>query len=262
VCLVAVALTSCAPSARRGMPAATPVMTAVQPRSREPISPIPPSADYNPEVVALGSMLFHDVRLSHDDTISCASCHGLATGGVDRRQHSIGIDGQSGARNAPNVFNSGLNFRQFWDGRSGTLEEQIDGPTAGPREMGSSWPEILAKLQHSDEYPALFAELYSDGITIAATKNALATFERSLNTPNARFDRYLEGDATALTAHELAGYQAFKSFGCVSCHQGTNVGGNMYQRLGVMEQLAPGITLMSDSGRFGVTGDARDELVF
>jgi cytochrome c peroxidase len=228
----------------------------------EPLSPIPLSVDLDSGKVALGSELFHDPRLSHDDSVSCATCHQLDSGGVDHRATSVGISGQTGSRNAPTVFNSGLNFRQFWDGRAATLEDQIDGPIAQPVEMGSNWPEILQKLNGSSEYVTLFAAHYSDGITSLSIKNAVATFERSLNTPNSRFDRYLRGDATALTTAEVDGYKEFKSLGCVSCHQGTNVGGNLYQRLGVMEQPDPTNTLVDDLGRFGVSGDEQDKHVF
>lgn len=228
---------------------------------REPISPIPVSADLDPARVGLGSLLFHEPLLSHDNTVACASCHHLDTGGVDRLSHSVGIYGQLGGRNAPTVFNSGLNFRQFWDGRAATLEDQIDGPIGHPLEMGSNWPEITQKLNRSSEYAATFTRLYG-GATAASVKDAIATFERSLNTPNSRFDRFLTGDAAALTPAEVQGYADFKSFGCVSCHQGTNVGGNMFQRLGVVEHPPATNALMDDIGRFGVTADARDEHVF
>jgi cytochrome c peroxidase len=229
-----------------------------QSSSPEPISPIPLTVDLDARKVALGSVLFADPQLSHDDTVACATCHHLDTGGVDHLAHSVGINGAVGGRNAPTVFNSGLNFRQFWDGRAPTLEDQIDGPTAAPREMGSTWTEIIRKLDASPAYVTSFTGLYGGGITSTAVKDAIATFERSLNTPNSRFDQFLRGDATAITRAEADGYAEFKSFGCVSCHQGTNVGGNMYQRFGVMEQLGPSTSLAADPGRFKVTGDERD----
>ena len=259
LCLV-IAGVACSMPIERTVPA--PAGFAIrQTPSREPISPIQVSADLDPARVALGSLLFRDPLLSHDNTVACASCHHLDLGGVDRLSHSVGIYGQVGGRNAPTVFNSGLNFRQFWDGRAATLEDQIDGPTAHPLEMGSNWPEITQKLNHSSEYAATFTRLYG-GATAASVKDAIATFERSLNTPNSRFDRFLTGDAAVLTTAEAQGYADFKSFGCVSCHQGTNVGGNMFQRLGVVEPPPPASALMLDIGRFGVTADARDQHVF
>jgi cytochrome c peroxidase len=257
-----IAAAACASPIAPGAPVQAGSLEAVQPRSHEPISVIPAVAGLDPAAVALGSALFGDARLSHDDTVACASCHRLGMGGVDRLPRSVGINGQKGGRNAPTVFNSDLNFRQFWDGRAASLEDQIDGPIAHPLEMGSNWPEILQKLNASPEYVRTFASIYSAGITTSSVKNAVATFERSLNTPNSRFDRFLGGDTTALTAVEIDGYSDFKSFGCVSCHQGANVGGNMYQRLGIVEQPLLTNALMQDLGRFGVTGDDRDKHVF
>jgi cytochrome c peroxidase len=257
--LVVVALTSCSQPPQSTVPAAAATRQAA---AREPVSPIPLSVELDGRKVALGSALFHDRRLSHDDSVSCASCHNLATGGVDRAARSTGIDGQLGGRNAPSVFNSGLNFRQFWDGRAETLEDQIDGPITHPLEMASNWTEITRKLNRAPEMVSLFDALYPDGITSAGIKDALATFERSLNTPNSRFDRYLRGDTAALTQQEVDGYGTFKSFGCVSCHQGTNVGGNMYQRFGVMEQPALDDALMRDLGRFELSADESDKHVF
>jgi cytochrome c peroxidase len=260
-CLLALAQVNCSRPAQAGEPVEQGAAASVR-APREPISPIPASVNLNPDEVALGSLLFHDPRLSHDDSVSCATCHSLSTAGVDGLPHSIGIGGQHGGRNAPTVFNSSLNFRQFWDGRAATLEDQIDGPIAQPLEMASNWPEIIQKLKRGPELERKFAALYSGGLSPTSIKKAVATFERSLNTPNSRFDRFLLGDTTALTMQEIDGYQAFKSFGCVSCHQGTNVGGNMYQRFGVMEPLGLNLALASDKGRFDLTGDPSDEHVF
>jgi cytochrome c peroxidase len=260
-CLLALAQATCTRPAQTREPVEQPAAASVRSEG-EPLSPIPASVKLNPDKVALGSLIFNDPQLSHDDSVSCATCHSLSTGGVDRLPRSIGIGGQHGGRNAPTVFNSALNFRQFWDGRAATLEDQIDGPIAQPLEMGSNWPEIIQKLRRAPELEGKFAALYSDGLTPTSVKNAVATFERSLNTPNSRFDRFLLGDTTALTMQEIEGYHTFKSFGCVSCHQGANVGGNMYQRLGVMEPLGPNLSLANDEGRFVLTGDPSDEHVF
>jgi cytochrome c peroxidase len=201
----------------------------------EPIQPIPLEIKEDPRKVSLGRKLFHDRRLSRDDTISCASCHDLAKGGTDQLPRSKGIGGAYGDVNSPTVFNTALNFRQFWDGRARTLEDQIDGPIYHPKEMGSTWPDIIIKLRQDPAYVKAFHDLYEEGIVIRSIKDAIATFERSLLTPNSRFDRFLRGDRQALTAKEIAGYQLFKEYGCVSCHQGANVGGNMFQRLGVLD---------------------------
>src|SRR5258708_3284045 len=111
----------------------------------EPIQPVPSPPSADPRRVALGKRLFHDVRLSHDNTIACASCHSLDKGGTDQLAHSVGIGGAIGGINAPTVLNSGLNYKQFWNGRADTLEDQVNGPTHHPKEMGSNWKEILGK---------------------------------------------------------------------------------------------------------------------
>ncbi len=230
----------------------------------EPIKPIPVSSKLDSRTVALGERLFHDKRLSKDNSISCASCHDLTQGGMDRRLRSVGIGGVIGSTNTPTVFNSGLNFRQFWDGRANSLEEQVNGPIHDGNEMDSSWAEVIAKLSKDADVVAQFNKIYSTGLQAGNVRDAIATFERSLLTPNSRFDKYLRGDKAALSADELKGYQLFKSYGCVSCHQGVNVGGNMFQTFGVMDDYfgkRRKIT-MADLGRYNVTKNENDKHVF
>ena len=244
--------------------AAAPVIVAALPGAGEPIRPIPAAPEADPERVALGRALFHDPRLSKDSSTACVSCHDLAHGGDDGRRVSVGVEGRTGAINAPTVFNAGLNFRQFWDGRAATLEHQIDGPVQAPAELGSLWPEVITKLYEHESYPGRFSALYADGITRANVKDALATYMRSLTTPNGRFDRWLGGEADALTPEEKRGYALFKHYGCVSCHQGANVGGNMFQVFGVLNDYfrrRGGIT-DADLGRFNVTGNPADRHAF
>lgn len=230
----------------------------------EPISPIPLNIDLDSRKVALGKLLFHDTRLSRDDSISCAHCHDLANGGMDGLPRSIGVDGREGVINAPTVFNSGLNFKQFWDGRADTLEEQIDGPISNKNEMDSSWDEIIGKLARDNELKALFRASYKDGITADNIKNAIATFERSLITPNAPFDRFLRGEKGAITDQAKQGYILFKQYGCIACHQGMNIGGNMFHALGDIDDHFKDKQKMTtaDLGRFNVTGDEDDKYVF
>ena len=218
----------------------------------------------NGEKAALGRDLFHDARLSRDDTVSCASCHNLASGGDDGRKVSVGIEGQPGHINSPTVFNAGLNFKQFWDGRASTLEQQIDDPVQSPLEMGSLWPDVVAKLYRDGDYPRRFKALYSRGISRNSIRNAIAEFMRSLTTPNSRFDRWLKGDASALSALERRGYALFKHYGCVSCHQGANVGGNMFQVFGVINDYfrKRGDINEADLGRFNDTGHPADRHAF
>ena len=233
-------------------------------RAAEPIKPIPEDIGANVEKAALGRALFHDPRLSRDDTVSCASCHDLTNGGADGRKVSIGIEGQAGFINSPTVFNVGLNFKQFWDGRARTLEQQIDDPVQSPREMGSLWPDVVAKLYQDESYPKLFRALYPDGISRNSIRNAIAEFMRSLTTPNSRFDRWLKGDKAALSALESHGYALFKYYGCVSCHQGANVGGNMFQVFGVLNEYFKkrGNITEADLGRYNVTGHPADRHSF
>ncbi len=230
----------------------------------EPIKPIPLTVDVDPKKVALGRMLFHDTRLSDDNTLSCASCHDLKAGGVDRTKVSTGIKGQKGGINAPTVYNSGYLFRQFWDGRAETLAHQADGPVQNPIEMGSQWPEVLAKLYADPRYPKLFKELYADEITRENVTDAIAHFEESLITPNSRFDQYLRGNENAITAQEKRGYKLFKKYGCISCHQGAAVGGNMFQVFGAVNSYFEkrGNITDADLGRFNVTGNPEDKHVF
>ena len=222
--------------------------------------PLPRALTLDPGKVALGNNLFHDVRLSSDDTISCSSCHDLSGGGSDNRSHSIGVDGGVGAVNAPTVLNSGFNFVQFWDGRAPTLEDQIDGPVHHPLEMASNWEQVLGKLKQDQDYRARFSTLYKDGITPDNVKDAIATFERSLFTPDSSFDRYLRGEADALAVDEQHGWQLFQSYGCASCHQGVNLGGNFYERMGLMGDYFGdrGNPTEADNGRYNVTRNQDD----
>ena len=180
---------------------------------------------------------------------------------------STGIEGRLGLVNAPTVFNAGFNFKQFWDGRAHTLSDQIDGPVQSNIEMESLWPDVVTKLYQDDDYPGLFEQVYADReqtISRGTIKDAIAEFVQSLITPNSRFDRWLAGDEEALSAHEKEGYALFKSYGCVSCHQGANVGGNMFQVFGVINDYFKkrGNITEADLGRFNVTGNIADRHAF
>ncbi len=231
----------------------------------EPIGPLPLEQELNPGLVALGDRLFHDTRLSQDNTISCASCHQLSTGGTDRLARSTGVGGALGGIKAPTVYNSGFNFVQFWDGRAETLEEQAAGPVHNPLEMASNWREVISKLTADPKMVETFAALFPDGITEENIVRSIAEFERSLVTAGSRFDRWLRGDDKALDELELHGYQLFKSYGCVSCHQGVNVGGNLYAYMGAMgdyfSDRGSKIT-EADFGRFNVTRKDEDKFFF
>lgn len=231
-------------------------------RPGEPIRPLRRAEGLDSARVALGRQLFHDPRLSADDTLACAGCHALDRGGADGLAVSVGVGGATGSINAPSVLTAALNFRQFWDGRAATLEEQAGGPVTNPVEMGATWEQVMAKLRADPDLVRRFAAAYPDGITPANIRHAIAEFERSLPAP-ARFDRWLLGDDDALTADELAGYRLFKKHGCSGCHQGVNVGGNLFQRFGVMAAYFGGASAgKADLGRFNVTGRGEDRHVF
>jgi cytochrome c peroxidase len=232
--------------------------------ANEPIHSIPRRIELDEKKVALGRRLFHDPRLSDDNSISCATCHNLRTGGTDHRVTSVGIGGAIGNINAPTVFNSGFSFRQFWDGRAANLEDQIDAPIHDPTEMRSDWPAVLQKLRADSEYVTSFSSLYPQGMNSDTVKDAIATFERSLITPDSRFDRFLRGDAAALSAEEKEGYRLFKENGCSSCHQGLLAGGNMFEKFGIVADYFAdrGHITRADLGRYNVTGLESDRYEF
>ena len=229
----------------------------------EPISPIPNVTGLDAKKVELGKRLFHDANLSADGTVSCASCHGLANGGVDSLTVSVGINGQKGNRNAPTVLNSSLLYRQFWDGRVATLEEQVSGPLTNPVEMAGNWQDILHYIRSNEVYKKAFSESYGRVATKKIVSHAIAEFERSLLTPNGSFDRYLKGDEGAIDMPTKRGYQLFKSFGCASCHQGVAVGGNFYEKLGVViPYFKEDPAIQQDLGRYQISFIEEDKFEF
>jgi cytochrome c peroxidase len=231
---------------------------------REPIQPIPLAIALDPNKVALGKQLFQDVRFSQDNRVSCLSCHSFSMGGADRRAYSIGVNGALGNVNTPSVFNAAFNFRLNWDGEFDNLTTHLDGLVENPLTLGSQWNEVVNKLRQSTEYIQGFAGIYPDGLTRANIQDALTTYEQSLYTPNSRFDQFLRGNKQALTAAEQEGYRIFKAYGCVSCHQGVNVGGNIFQKFGVIGNYFAdrGNITQADLGRYNVTKDKADRYVF
>jgi len=230
----------------------------------EPIQPIPLEIKLNEAKVKLGEQLFYEPQLSGKNQFSCATCHNLAAGGVDGLPRSRTGNGEIWAINTPTVFNSMFNFKQNWSGSANNLEQQIERSIYNPKSMNSNWDEIISKLQKNPEYVQAFKKNYPDGLTSNNIKDAIATFERSLITPNSRFDQFLLGNSTALNPEEQEGYRLFKAYGCVSCHQGINIGGNMFQAFGVIGEYFNdrGDIKKEDLGRFNVTKDERDRYVF
>jgi cytochrome c peroxidase len=224
------------------------------------LQPLPPVPEVDAAQVALGDQLYHDQRLSKNDTISCASCHELKKGGTDRAQFSTGVGGAQGNINAPTVYNSGLQIAQFWDGRAADLQEQADGPVNNPIEMASNWPEAIAKLETDAALTAAFAAVYPDGFSGENITHAIATFEETLLTPNSAFDRYLLGDDAALNAGAKAGYQLFVDSGCAICHVGMVLGGQSYEKMGRKGDYFGdrGDVSDADLGRYNVTSRDQD----
>jgi cytochrome c peroxidase len=222
----------------------------------ESITPIPEEMNVDAKKVSLGKKLFFDTQLSKDNTINCASCHNLQEGGDDNLRVSFGINGQQGTRNAPTVYNAVFNFRQFWDGRAKNLAAQAAGPVENPVEMGFNFPDLIKKLDKT-AYKQEFNTIYKDGITKHTITDAIAEYEKTLITPNAPFDLYLKGDKNAITKEQKKGYELFKTKGCIACHQGINVGGNMYNKFGIFEDANS-----SDLGRYDVTHRERDKHYF
>jgi cytochrome c peroxidase len=235
----------------------------VTPTTPEPIVPIPVAAAADPARVRLGERLFRDVRLSRDNRLACTSCHQLDHGGDDGQVRSIGSDGRPLDFNTPTVFNASLSFRLNWRGNFRTLEEQAEFVLLDTRLMNTDWPSVISKLRDEPAYRDAFQSAYGQLPARPLVLDTLAAFLRSLVTPAAPFDRYLRGDSGAISAEEKHGYELFKSHGCVACHQGVNVGGNLFQRFGIFEDPAvAGPQTEADLGRFALTGRVEDRSVF
>lgn len=233
--------------------------------TEEPIKPIPLSISLEPAKVALGKKLFEDPFLAQNEQLSCAQCHQLDQGGDDNTSRPITNSGALDIVNTSTVFNVVYNVRQTWNGEFETLEQQAEGSLQNPRHGNTNWTELLAKLKSHSNYGQLFSTVYgNDKISKESVLDAFATYEKSLITPNAPFDKYLRGDKTAISDQVIKGYQLFKNYGCIACHQGINVGGNMFQKVGIFGDYFKqrGKITEADYGRFNVTGLERDRFVF
>lgn len=228
--------------------------------AEEPVKPIRPAQEINLAQAELGKKLYFDPRLSKSGFISCNSCHNLSMGGTDNLKTSIGHNWQQGPINAPTVLNSSLNVAQFWDGRAADLKEQAGGPIENPGEMGATHTLAVDVLASIPEYVIEFKQVFgTNEITIDEVTQAIAEFEKTLVTPNSRFDRWLLGEKDVLTEQELAGYTLFKNSGCVACHYGEALGGTSFQRMGIM---APYEAKSPAEGRSEVTGQDSDRFKF
>jgi cytochrome c peroxidase len=205
--------------------------------SEEPITPIPEPPPIDTAKVRLGERLFGDPRLSRDNSRSCSSCHDLGANGASKESHDNGLDGSGLPLNTLTVFNAALSFRLGWEGKIRSIESDVKGSLENPQIMGANISEIAEKLGADPGLRREFTAVYGGGPDSENVVDALASFERTLITPGSRFDRWLAGDAGALSTEEQDGYRLFKSLGCVSCHQGVNIGGNLFERHGLFHPL-------------------------
>lgn len=226
----------------------------------EPITPVPQHTELNAPKVALGKKLFADSRLSGGNGVACTSCHLKQFGLTDGRALSPGLPGWPGQINTPTLYNVSLNALFSWSGQIKTLHDQADGVIE--RTMGGHWPDVVATLNRDSELTKAFDSIYDDGLVRKNVVDALVEYERSLNTPDAPFDRYLRGEENAISAEAKAGYGLFKDYGCASCHQGVNVGGNMMQVFGIFGTPPGAEDGASTHGSAKATGISDREAVF
>jgi cytochrome c peroxidase len=270
VAITAAALAGCGKPAGQPEPTATASPEAVdaatlQAQASALFQPLPAEArsDRHPVTeakVALGRMLYYETRLSKNQDISCNTCHDLARYGVDGEPTSSGHKAQRGGRNSPTVYNAALHIAQFWDGRAADVEEQAKGPVLNPIEMAMPDAGYVVQVLKSipgyvDAFKAAFPEA-ADPVTYDNAAEAIGAFERRLVTP-APFDRFVAGDAGALTPAQVAGLKTFVDTGCATCHNGAAAGGSMYQKLGLVKPFET-----ADTGRAEVTGNEADRFFF
>lgn len=230
----------------------------------EPIKPLAVPTNVSQAKASLGAALFYDVRLSKNNDVSCASCHNIASGGADPgKARSVGTAGALGPINAPTVLNAGANFVQLWSGAEPDLAAVVRRVVKGAKLFNTNFAEIVNKLQADQALVQRFQTVYGSAITENGIVDALVNYQAALVTPS-RFDAYLRGDAMALSPEERLGYERFKSLGCIACHQGSNVGGNMFQKFGVIQDYLAqrGNLTDADAGRFNVTKQDADRGVF
>jgi len=230
----------------------------------EPISPIPPQISINKSKAKLGERLFNDSILSNQNKLSCSSCHNPKLGGISHIKFALDTNNRPLEVNTPTILNSVFNRWQNWNGRITSFEEQIDESVTSPTLMNSAWDSVIKKLKQSNSYVIEFSNEYEDVIKPKYIKDALISYMKTLTTPNSRFDQYLLGDNNAITDEEKAGYEEFKSHGCISCHQGINIGGNVFEKFGIFGNYFEdnGKVNEYDKGRYNVTGRKRDLYVF
>ncbi len=229
-----------------------------------PILPIPNPPELPPLKVKVGQELFNATLFSKNNTISCNSCHNLNRAGTDNLPKYIGQNRKPGLLNTPTVLNASLNFRQFWDGRAKTIADVVDDHLKDPTVFANNWESVVQGVKENSTLSASFKNAYSEKISPESIKDALTLYLGTLLTPQSPFDRYLKGDKSALSNDALKGYELFKSYGCITCHQGRGVGGNLYQKFGIYKDyFANGKNISkADLGLYNITGKEEDKYVF
>ena len=221
------------------------------------IEPLKPIENIHKEKAELGKLLFFDPILSKDKKISCASCHKAEYGWADNTKVSLGVYAREGKVNSPTVLNAVYNFKQFWNGRVSTLQEQVEGPIHQSFEMDMNRTSVESRLNKSELYRTYFKNIYhKKSIVFSDVTDAIAEYEKTLTTENSRFDRYLKGEL-ALSKEEKQGYKLFRTYGCITCHNGTNIGGNSFQKIGI---VVPYENCFSD--RYAITNREFDKCVY
>lgn len=248
-------------------------LAAAEWQSLPNVAPAPADNPTTAEKVELGKILYHDPRLSSSGTVACASCHNVMGGGEDNRGGSVGVGAQVGGRSAPTVWNSAFNGTQFWDGRAPSLEAQAKGPVTNPIEMGmKNWDDVVARLKAIPGYTPLFDKAFPGGNAVSADNaaKAIAAYERTLITPNSAYDKFANGDKSALSAQQLRGAETFAAVGCGGCHSGpafngqTGQGNGFYQKFPATDNpaLETEYGFSKDMGRAEVTKNDADKHFF
>ncbi len=225
----------------------------------EPIQPLVPFEGLDPQIVELGRRLFHEPALSNNGRVSCASCHGMPS---TEKVAAASLSSSSSNQDVPTILNVGYNVANYWDGRTDTLEEQVEHPITNAQMLGSSWERVITYLSTEPTYKRTFEQCFNGQATAERVQSALASYERSLVTPGSKLDLWLAGDEDALSSDEFGGYYLFKKYNCISCHQGAAVGGSMFQPMGVAKTYFSETPSATDLGRYNVTGREKDRFVF
>lgn len=238
---------------------ATMTISSAQATINQMITPLPNLVPFDKQKAILGKALYMDTTLSKDGKVSCNTCHNLQTFGVDNEIFSTGAGGVLDEPfNTPSTFNAVFNFVQFWDGRAKDLADQATNPFTNPKEMAlKDEAQVIEMVEANPKYKSEFDKLYG-GVTLESITDAIAEFEKTLITPNSPFDRYQSGDENAISEAAKRGWEAFKTNGCVACHQGQNVGGTMYQKIGIFEPYPN----QENLGRYEITKNEADKMVF